>query len=137
VFGASAFAMAFGLSDAGADGINKFIIAGVVLCVVLVPIQAAAEEYLYRGLLMQAIGSWTKLPALAIVLSAIVFGISHSYGVLGVTAVGISGLGFAFLAWYCRGLEAAAQLTPPITSRYSSSPVSVWRQRGQAESWMS
>jgi membrane protease YdiL (CAAX protease family) len=73
-----------------------------------VPLQAAAEEYIYRGLLMQAIGSWTKLPALAAVLSAIVFGVSHSYGVLGITAVGIQGLGFAFLAWYSRGLEASS-----------------------------
>ena len=108
VFGAEVVAMAFGMPDAGADGINKFTIIGAVICIVVVPLQAAAEEYIYRGLLMQAIGSWTKLPALAVVLSAIVFGISHSYDVLGITAVGIEGLGFAFLAWYSRGLEASS-----------------------------
>ena len=42
------------------------------------------------------------------VLSAIIFAISHSYGVLGITAVCIEGLGFAFLAWYSRGLEASS-----------------------------
>lgn len=108
VFGAESVAMILGMPDAGADGINKFTIFGAVICIVVVPLQAAAEEYIYRGLLMQAIGSWTKLPALAVVLSAIVFGISHSYGVLGITAVGIQGLGFAFLAWYSRGLEASS-----------------------------
>lgn len=109
VFGAAAVAMAFGMPDAGADGINKFTIIGAVICIVVVPVQAAAEEYIYRGLLMQAIGSWTKLPALAAVLSAIIFGISHSrYDVLGIIAVGIQGLGLAFLAWYSRGLEASS-----------------------------
>ena len=108
VFGAEVVAMAFGMPDAGADGINKFTIIGAVICIVVVPLQAAAEEYIYRGLLMQAIGSWTKLPALAVVLSAIIFAISHSYEVLGITAVCIEGLGFAFLAWYSRGLEASS-----------------------------
>ena len=109
VFGAESVAMILGLPDPGADGINKFTIIGAILCIVVVPLQAAAEEYIYRGLLMQAIGSWTKLPALAVVLSAIIFGISHSsYDVLGITATGIAGLGFAFLAWYSRGLEASS-----------------------------
>ena len=109
VFGAESVAMILGLPDPGADGINKFTIIGAVICIVVVPLQAAAEEYIYRGLLMQAIGSWTKLPALAVVLSAIVFGVSHSgYDVLGITATGIAGLGFAFLAWYSRGLEASS-----------------------------
>ena len=109
VFGAELVAMAFAMPDAGADGINKFTIIGAVICIVVVPLQAAAEEYIYRGLLMQAIGSWTKLPALAVVLSAIIFGISHgNYDVLGITATGIAGLGFAFLAWYSRGLEASS-----------------------------
>ena len=109
VFGAEVLAMAFGMPDAEADGINKFTIIGAIICIVVVPLQSAAEEYIYRGLLMQSIGSWTKLPALAVVLSAIIFGISHSsYDVLGITATGIAGLGFAFLAWYSRGLEASS-----------------------------
>ena len=109
VFGAEVVAMIFGMPDPGADGINKFTIIGAVICIVVVPLQTAAEEYIYRGLLMQSIGSWTKLPALAVVLSAIIFGISHSrYDVLGITAVSIQGLGFAFLAWYSRGLEASS-----------------------------
>ena len=109
VFGAEVLAMAFGMPDAEADGINKFTIIGAIICIVVVPLQSAAEEYIYRGLLTQSIGSWTKLPALAVVLSAIIFGISHSsYDVLGITATGIAGLGFAFLAWYSRGLEASS-----------------------------
>lgn len=109
VFGAELVTMTFGMPDAGADGINKFTIIGAVICIVVVPLQAAAEEYIYRGLLMQSIGSWTKLPALAAVLSAIIFGVSHSrYDALGIIAVGIQGLGLAFLAWYSRGLEASS-----------------------------
>ena len=57
---------------------------------------------------MQAIGSWTGLPLVAVVLSSIIFAISHSYGVFGIIAVLVDGLGFAFLSWYSKGLEASS-----------------------------
>ena len=99
---------AFLMPDEGADGVNRFNTLGLVLCLILVPIQATAEEYAYRGLLMQTIGSWTKLPVLAMLLSAIFFAVSHSYGLWGILSVFCHGLGFAYLTRYSKGLEASS-----------------------------
>ena len=108
VFFLTTFGQALFFPEEGADGVIRFTVLGAVLCAVLVPIQAAAEEYLYRGLIMQTIGSWTRLPMVAVALSAIVFAVSHSYGVLGITSVFVHGLGFALLTWYTKGLEASS-----------------------------
>ena len=88
-----------------ADGVNKFTIAGYVL-ILLVFAQGAAEEYVYRGLIMQTIGAWTRIPIIAIVISALLFAFSHTYGVWGIVSVFIMGCAYGFVAWYTRGLEA-------------------------------
>ena len=108
VFGGLIVAQALLFPEAGADGVNRFNIIGLLAVLILVPIQATAEEYVFRGLLMQAIGSWTNLPVVAIVLSAIVFAVSHSYGVLGIVSVLCHGLGLAFITHYTKGLEASS-----------------------------
>ena len=108
VFGVASVGEALLLPDPAADHVNRFSVVGLLVCLVAVFVQATAEEYLFRGLLMQAIGSWTRLPIVAILLSSLVFAVSHSYGLLGITAVLVHGLGFAFLAWYSRGLESGS-----------------------------
>ena len=94
----------------GADGKNHFSIGFFIACLILVPLQCIAEEYLYRGLIMQTFGSWFKIPVLAVVLQAIVFGISHGYNSLGNISILISGLVMGFFAWKTNGLEVGAAL---------------------------
>ena len=79
----------------------------VVLILLIVPFQAAAEEYVFRGALMQAIGSWVRNPALAIVLPTALFMSQHIYDVWGLLQVGLMGMTAAWLAWRTGGLEAA------------------------------
>lgn len=71
------------------------------------PIQAAAEEYLFRGYLMQAIGSVLR-PWLAVLLSAVVFTAMHGTQNPALLA---DRLGFGLLAGclvlFTGGLEAA------------------------------
>ena len=99
---------------------NRFTVIGFLICTLLIPVQAVAEEYVFRGLLMQSIGSWTRLPVLAMVLSSIVFAIFHSYNLMGILAVLSSGLMFAFVTWYTRGLEvsSAAHIVNNMTLFY-------------------
>ena len=94
--------------DTGAGGVNRFTLLGFLICTICVPFQAAAEEYVFRGLLMQTIGAWTRLPVAAMVLSSLVFALTHTYGLLGIAAVFCDGLMFAFVSWYTRGLEASS-----------------------------
>ena len=49
----------------------------LALIVSIVPFQAAAEEYFFRGTLVQAIGAWSRSPWPAIVVSSAAFAIVH------------------------------------------------------------
>lgn len=94
--------------EEGADHVNRFTLIGFLLCTILVPLQAAAEEYVFRGLIMQTVGSWVKIPVIAIAVSSLLFAVSHSYGVYGIIAVLSHGLMYAVVTCYTKGLEAGS-----------------------------
>lgn len=73
----------------------------------LVPIQATAEEVVFRGLFMQVLGAWLKNPWFAILLPSLAFALAHIYDIWGLAAVGLMGLVAAWLTWRTGGLEAA------------------------------
>jgi membrane protease YdiL (CAAX protease family) len=79
----------------------------VVLALLLTPLQATAEEYVFRGFLMQLIGGWLKHPAWAILLPVPLFAIGHDYDLWGLADVAIFGVTAAWLTWRTGGLEAA------------------------------
>lgn len=87
----------------------------VVIVLLTTPLQAAGEEYMFRGVLTQAIGSWFGRPLAAVLTSALVSGVLfaavHSLGgeqdvwlFLGRFFVGLL---FSYLVWLTGGLEAA------------------------------
>ncbi|MFD0776403.1 CPBP family intramembrane glutamic endopeptidase, partial [Streptomonospora algeriensis] len=96
------------------------------LFVLLVPLQASAEEIALRGFLMQAIGSagagpgeprgagsvsrFLRMPLLAILISGTVFTLLHDYSGWGLLDVAVFGVAMAWLTWYTGGLEAAVGL---------------------------
>jgi membrane protease YdiL (CAAX protease family) len=78
-----------------------------VLIVVLVPLQSAAEEYVFRGLIMQTLGAWVRSPWPGILVSTLIFTVGHTqYELWGLLSVGVMGLGFALVVWRTGGLEA-------------------------------
>jgi len=82
----------------------------VLIVVLLVPIQAATEEYLYRGVLLQSVGAWVRFAPVTVVVSAVLFGFSHAYDVWGILSVIAMGVGFAYVAIRTGGLEAGIAL---------------------------
>ena len=88
------------------DGVIRFTAAGIIACLILIPLQCAAEEYIFRGLIMQAVGSWTKIPAIAIIVSAAAFAAGHPYNLIGVITIFLDGVIWGVVAWRSRGLEA-------------------------------
>lgn len=81
-----------------------------VLILLLVPVQAAAEELVFRGMLMQVIGSWLRSPWLAIIIPSVLFAFAHIYDIWGLLAVLAMGLTAAWISWRTGGLEAAITL---------------------------
>lgn len=94
----------------GPSGPVGFTLAGFVLVIVLGPLQCVAEEYCFRGLVMQSVGSWFRLPLLAIALQAAAFAVLHPYNVYGVITIVFTGLAFGAAAWLTGGLEASCAM---------------------------
>lgn len=80
------------------------------LVVLLVPFQAAAEEYVFRGYLMQALGGWCRLPMVAILVPIPLFVLGHDYELLGLIDLAVFALAAGWLTWRTGGLEAAIAL---------------------------
>lgn len=73
----------------------------------IVPFQAAAEEYVFRGYLQQAIGRWLRHPLFAILLPVPLFVLGHAYDPLGQAGVAVFAIAAGWLTWRTGGLEAA------------------------------
>jgi membrane protease YdiL (CAAX protease family) len=52
----------------------------LIVLVLLTPLQAAGEEYAFRGYLMQAFGGLFRSPWVAVVASSFIFGLAHGIG---------------------------------------------------------
>lgn len=82
----------------------------LALVLLLIPLQAAAEEYVFRGYLMQLIGGWLRHPAFAILLPVPLFVLGHGYDIWGAASVGMFAIVAGWLTWRTGGLEAAISL---------------------------
>ena len=101
-------------------GAVKFTVMGFILCTILGPLQCVGEEYMMRGLLMQTFGSWIPVPAIAMVLQAVIFMLLHPYNLVGMISVGAAGLLLAVMVCITKGLEAscAAHIANNMTTFY-------------------
>ncbi|MGW0708239.1 CPBP family intramembrane glutamic endopeptidase [Streptomyces sp. NPDC002643] len=83
----------------------------LAMLVVLVPLQAAAEEYLFRGWLTQAAGAFLRSPWWALLPQAVLFGAAHGWGTpWGFADLVVFGLVAGWLTVRTGGLEAAIGL---------------------------
>jgi membrane protease YdiL (CAAX protease family) len=84
------------------------ICAAIIL--VITPFQAAAEEYVFRGLLAQSIGAWVRFAPIGWVVTTLLFVSGHIYDAWGLLSVGAFGLAAAIIVSRTGGLEAAIAL---------------------------
>jgi membrane protease YdiL (CAAX protease family) len=90
--------------------LGTFLVCAL-LFVILTPIQAAAEEFGFRGLVSQAVGSWVKPPPVAIIVSTVVFAAAHTqYFGWATLEVAVFGAVAAWVTCRTGGLEAAIAL---------------------------
>ncbi|MEU0442631.1 CPBP family intramembrane glutamic endopeptidase [Streptomyces sp. NPDC006186] len=91
-------------------GLPTFL-AGLAVVCAGVPFQAAAEEYVFRGWLLQAAGAWVRWPWIAAVPQALLFAAAHGWGtVWGFADLVVFGVVCAMLAVRTGGLEAGIAL---------------------------
>ncbi|MFF8974516.1 CPBP family intramembrane glutamic endopeptidase [Streptomyces sp. NPDC014995] len=83
----------------------------LAVLVVLVPLQSAAEEYVFRGWLTQAVGGFLRSPWWAIVPQAVLFAAAHGWGTpWGFADLVVFGGVAGWLTVRTGGLEAAIGL---------------------------
>ncbi|MGW0846071.1 CPBP family intramembrane glutamic endopeptidase [Streptomyces sp. NPDC002787] len=91
-------------------GLSPFLLGLATVCL-LVPFQAAAEEYVFRGWLTQAVGAWCRSPWVAVAPQAVLFAAAHGWGTLwGFVDLVVFGLIMGLLTLRTGGLEAAIAL---------------------------
>ncbi|KRC65431.1 hypothetical protein ASE12_12110 [Aeromicrobium sp. Root236] len=93
-------------ADVSAPHVSTRTIVAIALVLLLTPFQAAAEEYVFRGYLMQLVGSWTRFAIIPVLVSVPLFVAGHTYEWWGLVDVGIFGLTAAVLTIRTGGLEA-------------------------------
>ncbi|MBR5642404.1 MAG: CPBP family intramembrane metalloprotease [Firmicutes bacterium] len=89
---------------------NQFTAAGFILLTILGPLQCVAEEYIFRGLLMQTFGGWFRIPVIAVILQAAIFMSMHPYNMVGRLTILATGCAMGLMAWISRGIEASSAI---------------------------
>jgi membrane protease YdiL (CAAX protease family) len=86
-------------------------LSGVAVLLLVVPAQAAAEEYVCRGYLLQAVGAFLRRPWVPILVQAVVFSAIHGLGTpWGFANLVVFGALAGLLTVRTGGLEAAIAL---------------------------
>lgn len=99
-----------GAGEVLAPAENPWLLATLLIVLLVVPLQAAAEEYVFRGYLQQSIGRWLRHPLFAILLPVPLFVLGHLYDPLGQAGVAVFAVAAGWLTWRTGGLEAAIAL---------------------------
>src|SRR5215207_9496880 len=58
-----------------------------LVVVLVIPLQAAAEEFAFRGTLLQALGAWLPWPWVSIAITSVLFGLAHDLPLEGFVAI--------------------------------------------------
>jgi len=89
---------------------NKFSEVALWLLFFLVPLQCIAEEYMFRAFLNQTLGSWCRVPIIAILLSSVGFAALHPYNRVGQITIFASGVFMGLASWFGRGVEVSSAM---------------------------
>lgn len=95
---------------------------GFVVLTLLLPFQCIAEEYFFRGLVMQTFGAWFRKPVIAILLQAVIFTAVHPYNSYGMIAIFVCAVIYGTVVYKTKGLEAtcAMHILTNFTAFYAS-----------------
>lgn len=94
----------------GKSGDVRFTTDGLAVLVLLIPLQAIAEELMYRGYITQSVSSWFRLLLAGLIVQTIAFAAVHPYNLTGVISIAVSAVIYGLICCYSRGIEASSAL---------------------------
>jgi len=124
--------------DLSVPPFDASLLAVVVVVLLLTPLQCAAEEYAFRGLPMQLLGTWLRTPVVGVVLPVPLFMLGHGYDWVGQIGIVVFALSMGFLVWKSGGLELAVVVhTANNLPLFLASPLSpTSMQQGAVDPWL-
>lgn len=93
------------VSDRGSLSSDATSLVLLAIIALAVPLQATAEELVFRGLLPQVVGSWVKSPWLMYGIPLALFVAGHSYNWVGLIDIAVFAACLSLLAHRTRGIE--------------------------------
>jgi uncharacterized protein len=112
-------------------GWPRFAPLAVAVMVAIVP-QAIAEEVVFRGTVLQALGAWVRPAWFAILVSSVVFAEGHEWSLPSFVATSVFGLVLGWLTVRTGGLEAAIALHV----LHNVSFFLTWAATGRSDRWI-
>jgi len=94
----------------GAPSITGRGLAFIAVCLLIVPLQAATEELIFRAAIPQIVGTWVRSPIIAYGAAVPLFVAGHEYNWLGLSDILVFAVCTAVLTWATRGIEASTAL---------------------------
>lgn len=86
------------------DGRLAFVF---VIIILLTPLQCAAEEYAFRALPQQMLGTWLRSPVWGVLVPVPLFMLGHGYDWVGQIDIAVFAVCMGFLVWKSGGVELA------------------------------
>ncbi|WP_299036325.1 CPBP family intramembrane glutamic endopeptidase [uncultured Pseudokineococcus sp.] len=123
--------------DLSVPPLDASLVVVVVVVLLLTPLQCAAEEYVFRGLPLQVVGTWLRRPVAGVVLPVPLFVVGHGYDWVGQIDIAVFALSMGFLVWKSGGLELAVVVhTANNLPLFLASPLSPSSlQQGAVDPW--
>lgn len=90
--------------------VTRSTMALVVAMVLVVPVQAASEEFMFRAAVPQIVGNWLRPAWVAYGAGVLPFVFLHIYNIIGLVDIFIFALCAAYLTWRTDGIEQATVL---------------------------
>lgn len=88
----------------------QFTTGGLVFLVLLMPLLCVGEELMFRGFIMQTIGSWFRLPLAGLIAEIVLFAAVHPYNLTGVIYIALSAAIYGIICIITRGIETSSAL---------------------------
>lgn len=124
--------------DLSVPPLDVSLVAVLVVVLLLTPLQCAAEEYAFRGLPLQVLGTWLRRPVWGVLLPVPLFVAGHGYDRVGQVDIAVFALAMGFLVWKSGGLELAVVAhTANNLPLFLASPLSPSSlQQGAVDPWV-
>ena len=94
----------------GPMGTANISITYLLVLLIFTSLQAIAEEYIFRSVIFQTLGSWLKMPVLVLIIQAIIFALGHGYNSIGLFETLVTGLIYGFFTWKTNGIELSSAM---------------------------